>query len=462
MNQVKKIISLAIAVFAVFMLTYICFNTVEHIDAGEILVVQSPRGKMSVYSTPGYHAQWFGKTTIYTKRSQFWFDKAHSSGKEDESMRIRFNDGAHATISGSVAWEMPLDEKSVLELHSRYGTQQAVEHQLIDTVLEKSVYMTGPLMSSAESYATKRTDLLSLIVDQAERGVYRTDTREVRQKDAFTDLDKIVKIVEPQKGPDGKILREGESPISEFGIKLYNLSINEVRYDPQVEEQIQKQQQSVMAIQTAIAQSKTAEQNALTSEKEGQAAAAKAKWEQEVKKATDVTKAQQEAEVAQIMANREKTNALIKASQEFEVAKITAERERTNALIRAQQELDVAILAVKAAEAKKQQDTLLGEGEAARRKLVMEADGALEKKLEAWVSVNGKYADAIKGYGGAWVPSVVMGGAGNGGAIGAAPAGGAMDLVQLLTAKTATDLALEVKNFEIQRSKTNSVSVAQK
>jgi hypothetical protein len=57
----------------------------------------------------------------------------------------------------------------------------------------------------------------------------------------------------------------------------------------------------------------------------------------------------------------------------------------------------------------KRAETLRGEGEPARRRLVMEADGALEKKLQAYTEVSKLYASAIKDYQGNWVPSVVMG-----------------------------------------------------
>jgi hypothetical protein len=83
-------------------------------------------------------------------------------------------------------------------------------------------------------------------------------------------------------------------------------------------------------------------------------------------------------------------------------------------------------------------ETLRGEGEAARRKLVMEADGALEKKLEAYIEVSKYYADAIARHQGAWVPSIIMGG--SDGKTGAS----AMDLISLLTAKAAKDLSLDV------------------
>ena len=40
----------------------------------------------------------------------------------------------------------------------------------------------------------------------------------------------------------------------------------------------------------------------------------------------------------------------------------------------------------------------------------MEADGALEKKLRAYMKVNELYANAIQGYKVNWLPSVVMDG----------------------------------------------------
>jgi len=39
----------------------------------------------------------------------------------------------------------------------------------------------------------------------------------------------------------------------------------------------------------------------------------------------------------------------------------------------------------------------------------MEADGALEKKLDAFIKVNKVYAEAVQGYQGSLVPTVIMG-----------------------------------------------------
>jgi len=75
--------------------------------------------------------------------------------------------------------------------------------------------------------------------------------------------------------------------------------------------------------------------------------------------------------------------------------------------------------------------------EAQRRQLVMTADGALDKKLEAIVKINERYAEAIQKYAGHWVPNVVMGQAGSG-------ANQGLALIDLLTAKTARDLGMDM------------------
>ncbi|MBX9689570.1 MAG: hypothetical protein K2X27_22865, partial [Candidatus Obscuribacterales bacterium] len=323
-------------------------------------------------------------------------------GKDaDESLRIRFNDGAHATISGSISWEMPMDTAHLNKIHAKYGNPDAVEKQLVRTVLERAVYTAGPLMSSTESYAERKNELLADIQDQIDLGVFETETIPQRVADPMTGQEKTVNVVKV-KMEKGKPKHAVESPLSEFGIKTYNLSVNDIHYPDEVEKQIALQQQAIVGVSIAIAEAKKAEQAAITAAKQGEAEAAKAKWAQEVEKATAVT---------------------------------SAEKSR-----------DVSALEVQTAENEKRAAILRGEGEAAARKLVMTADGALDKKLATYEKVNAMYAEAIKGYGGSWVPNIVMGGGANGGSGGnsSVAGSGAQQLVELLSAKTARDLSLDM------------------
>lgn len=393
----------------------------EYVGADEIAVIQYPSGQLKVFSTPGYKTQWFGDVTKYRKSYQFWFSSKNDQGKNvDESIKCRFNEGGHANISGGVRCDNPTDQEKMVALHSKFGSQQAIEHELIRTSIERAVYMSGPLMSSQESSAEKRPLLLTYIEDQAANGVYSTSVKDVKMPDPITGEMKTVSVVEIKVGTDGKPVRLEESPIQQYGIHMYGLSINEVKYDDTVEKQIAQQQQSKMAVQIAIASSKKAEQDALTAAKEGEALAAKAKWAQEVEKATEVTR----------------------ATKEQEVAKIAAEKEASVATIAAQRDLKVAELAKQAAEQTKLKDIALGEGESKRMQLIMQANGALEQRLAAYEKVNAAYATAMATIKGALVPTIVMGGNNGGG-----DAGSVKTFMDLIMAKTAKDLALDFSNF---------------
>lgn len=298
--------------FGVLALIFLFFSGkfVENVDNSEIVIIQSPfTGKVSIYTTPGPVMQSFGEATHYKKSHQFWFSKHEDENRDDDqSIKIRFNDGGHGLISGSVRWYMPSDPSAILKLHTDFGSQEAIEQQLVRQVVTKSVYMTGPLMSSKESSAEKRNDLLSYIEDQCINGVYRTRQEEVKIHDDLMNTDKtvtVVKIIEQANVP----LRQEVSALSAYNVTLQGLAINAIVYDDEVEAQIKVQQQAYMQVQTAIANSKKAEQDAITAELQGKAAAAKAKWEQEVLKAQAITQGEQERDVARLAAETAQLNA---------------------------------------------------------------------------------------------------------------------------------------------------------
>ncbi|TAL58119.1 MAG: hypothetical protein EPN85_12280 [Bacteroidetes bacterium] len=299
----KKTLILGIGLLVVLFLLF-SGKIVENVDNSEIVIIQSAfTGKITIYTSPGPVMQGFGTASHYKKSNQFWFSSKHDEGdtKEDQSIKIRFNDGGHAQISGSVRWYMPADEKAILKLHTDFGSQLSIEQQLIRQVVTKSVYMTGPLMSSKESSAEKRNDLLSYIEDQSINGVYRTKQEDIKVHDDLMNTDKtitVVKIVQKNNTPE----RQETSAVKTYNVSLQGLALNSIDYDTEVENQIKVQQQAYMQVQTAIANSKKAEQDAITTELQGKAASAKAKWEQEVIKAQAVTQAQQQKEVAELEA----------------------------------------------------------------------------------------------------------------------------------------------------------------
>lgn len=390
----------AIGAVAVVILLVFSGKVLENVDANEIVVIQDPvDGELHWYTTQGLKWQGVGKATSYHKRSIYEFSCEETQKEKDEcipekdhGIKVRFNDGGHGTMYGSIQYEMPLDEKNLTALHTRFGSQEAIQKQLIETVVNKSIYMTGPLMSSRESFAEKRNDLIRFVEDQVSGGVYRTTSKEARTRDSITGADKTITVVEVVM-KNGVPDRQEEAVLSSFGIRAFNFSIARLPYDGDVEKQIKQQQQITMDVQTAIADAKKAEQRAITVAEQGKADAAKSKWEQEVIKAKMVTEAEQKKEVAKL------------------------EKE--------------------AAEFLKQKLILEGQGESEKKRLIMAADGALEKKLQTYENVMGKFAQEFAKQ--KWVPEIQMGSSD------AKGGSAAVDMVNLLTIKTAKDLGLDLK-----------------
>lgn len=389
----KKITGLIMGIVLIALCVVGVSCSATTVGAGEIIVKQNLiDGHLQVWTEPGVHWRNFGNITRYRRSDQYWFSSDKLEGqKDDESIKVRFNDGGHGSVSGSLRYDLPVDYDHMIKLHSTYGSMDAVEHQLIRQVVNKSVYMSGPLMSSKESYAERRSDLINFITDQVSHGVFRTATEDVRTKDIVSGTEKTISYVRPVKGDGpGGILRQEASPLDEFGIRAYNLTINGIAYSPEVEAQIKQQQDATMSVQTAMAESRKAEQRALTVVKEGEAKAAEAKWAQEVEKAKAVTQGEQQVAVAKL---------------ELDAAKLTKEKEIT-----------------------------LGQGESERRRLAVAADGALDKKLAAYVEVQKAYAEALSKQ--RVVPEVVVGQSG--------AHGSSADFMQLLQVQAARQLGLSV------------------
>jgi regulator of protease activity HflC (stomatin/prohibitin superfamily) len=386
----------------------------ETLDSKEVMVIQYPNGTLQTYVEPGWYGQWFGSVTKYPLRSQFSFSSAADQGSsKDESITIRFNDGGHANISGVVSWEIPTDKLQLISIHRKFGSTQAIEQQLIRTAIESATFTTGPLMSSTESAAEKRNDLQQFLQDQAKNGPYKTRVISIKAIDPLSGQEKTVNAAEIVLDSVGKPIRENASNVNEFGITLLPMTLNKVKYEDAIEQQIAKRQQSIQAVQQAQANALKAEQDAITVAKQGEAEAATTKWKQEAIKAQKVTEAQQELEVATLNAKRD---------------------------------LDVATLAAQQASQYKNQQILIGQGDAEKQRLVMAANGALDAKLEAYVKIQQAYATAISDYKGNWVPQIITGG-GNTGA-----GSGATQMLETLQLKALKDLGLDMT---IDRKTTN-------
>ena len=289
--------------------------------------------------------------------------------------------------------DLPSSAETLVDIHKHFRSYDALIKDTVKQVVAEATILTASLMTAEESYTTKRAEFSQLAYDQLLNGVYLTEAESVTVKDAKTGEQVTKQVVRIQRDDKG-IPERKESVLAKYGIKVGQFVIKDTDYEATVAGQIQSKQQALMQVVSAKANAERAIQDRLTAEEVGRKNVAVAKYEQEVKKQQAVTEAEQRLEVAKLNRASEEQNKLANIAK--------------------------------------------GEGEGEYRRKIMVADGALDKKLEAWKFAQEKWAEAFANSKNPVVPGIVMG-------QGATGANGVSQFMELLGAKAARDLQLDIQ-----------------
>jgi regulator of protease activity HflC (stomatin/prohibitin superfamily) len=375
---------------------------VETVPAGFYIIKQAAvSGRLTPHMEPGMFMQNFGDVHLWPKAETFYFTAdPHEGDPSDQSIMVRFVDGSKANISGSVRVNYPTIGEKAIDLTTVHGfrSPKAVMEEAVKKHVRNCFNLAANMMTATESYKEKRAEFISSTEDMLRSGIYVTYEEDRTTTDPLTNKLITTRVRVPRHDDKGLILRIEVSPIEKIGIGLSNFEIKSIIYEDRVEKQIAQQQDAYMAVATAKANAEKAKQEALTKEQEGLANVMQAKYEKEKDKAQAKVTAEQQREVAEIEAQKQVAVA--------EFAKKQAE-------IVANQGLEVAKIAKQEADVKAQAVLVTAEADSKARRLVLEADGALKQKLEAYTAVQKLWADAFSKRA---VPSIIVGGAtgGNG------------------------------------------------
>ena len=397
------------AVFAVFALI-LGTKAFEENNAGFMQVKQAfPSGTLSVISDPGYFCQCFGTLTEYKQAGTYVFsDNPESAAVGGETLAgnaipVRFSDGGTAKISGSARFDVPIDENGLLRIHNKFRSYSSVANGLLKPAIREAVVLSAALMTSEESYSGGKAELSQLALDQLQNGIYLTESEEVEALNPITNQVTTQRIVRVKLDEDGNRLRKSNT-LASYGIEVTQLFFpDDFAYETKILEQIGNVRDAQMKATAAFARAEAAAQDEKTAAAEGRANVAKARAAAEVEKQKAVTAAEQARDVAVLGAESRK-----KVASEDALA--AAEEKRAN--------------------------ILRGEGEAARKKLVMAADGALQQKLAAYVETQKVWADAFAKRN---VPTTVFG------ASGASGDSDASAFMQMMTLQAAKQLSVSTE-----------------
>ncbi|MCG3205638.1 MAG: hypothetical protein KCHDKBKB_02360 [Elusimicrobia bacterium] len=389
---------LAIGLFGVvfFVVVALSGQLFETVQAGNYAIKQAAvSGKMTAFTASGMFFQGFGDVFKYKAADILYFSKHEDEGREvDEAVEVRFNDGATATVTGNVRFELPNNPEQLIEIHRKFRSYGSLVKDTLKQVVGESVILTAALMSAEESYTTKRAEFSQMAYDQVKNGVYLTEADDIETKDTKTGETTKRQVVRIQRGEDKNPLRK-ESVLEQYGIRVTQFVIKEIDYQKEVHNTINSKQDALMKTVQAKAEAEKAQQDRLTAEEVGKKNVAVAKYEQEVEKAKAITAAEKELAVAEL--NK-------KAAEQYKLTQI-----------------------------------LKAEGDAEYRRKIMLADGALEKKLNAYIETQKAWADAMANMKQPVVPNVVSGG-GSGGT-----GNSVVNMMELMGIKAARDLQLDLK-----------------
>lgn len=383
-------------IFLVLLIGVAMVNPFAINDSGYRTHVQTIDGREWVRFEPGvFWAGFFSKTTSYPDVITVVFtDEGFKSEVTslNEPIQVRFNDATKAIAKATVRWRLPGKEADMVKIHKEYRTPKKLAETTLTTYTDECLRYSAQLMESETHYSGGMSRLSEDFQDQLENGQYVLEMKSEYVVDTLTGEQEKFTTRYPRRDDQGNIMRN-KSDVQQFNITVSYASIGEVDYEDQVDAKLAQKIES--STQESISKQKliTAQQEALTAKAEGE----------------------------RIIAE-------------------TRARGKIEATIRAEKERDVAIIQKEQAEYQRQRLILEGQGEAEKKRLIMNADGALDAKLQAWITVNQRYAEAIQNYQGNWVPQVNMGGSGGNGAN-----NGSQNLINLLMAKTAKDLALDMK-----------------
>src|SRR5436190_9686782 len=379
-------------------------------DAGNRTVVERSDGTQIVQFAPGiFYAGFFAKEKEWPNQISVTYQAEaadlaiEDNGIEVGQIMIRFSDATTANVKGITQFILPADEKEMILIHNTHRTPQSLVVKRLAPYTKECLQSSAQLMSSEKHYGGGRAQMAQDFMDQLKEGVYLLKTEENIVFDSLEREKKRVYQTEIQFDTKTGQPKRKISSIKEYGITVADAAITDVDYEDKVDQKLVKIIDAVTKSSISKQELMTAQQQTLTAKAKGEQALVEIEYQQKQEQTRQVVEAETKVKVAE---------------QDKLQQKIAYEG---------------SIL-----EAKKIKE--LADAQAYARSRIMQADGALEMKLQAQVEVQRVWADAFSKYTGAIVPQFQTG------AGGGATGNGALTFMEIIAAKTAKDFALELRN----------------
>lgn len=404
----------AIVISAVGVLVMFLDGAVFYAQAGYGYLVQYPTGTQTTVLDPGYHAKWWGDLIAFKKVITIKFAGQKNETRGDDTtgfepvIPIRFNDSVMANVSLATRFRLPEDPELFKKMALDYRTQNNLVSATLISFTREVTRNSARLLSAQEYIVGKGGEFEMAVLDQMENGIYILETKEYRNKteenisnpdDRGLERQETIRYEVVKRVDEKGALIRKSNPLQDYGILVVQSTIEVVDPETKFKEMLAKQRDS----------------------------AAQANVERQEAKKAEYSK-------QKIIAQGETEKATIRIDQEkLQIKKLIAiETQKKEEKIRVEQKE----LLFKSAQLEGKAKMVLADADAYARQKLMQADNALEVKLKALVEINKNYAAALKDK--QLVPTIVISKGGDG------TTTTGLDLIDLLTAKTAKELSVDL------------------
>jgi hypothetical protein len=406
---------------------------VSYNDAGYCQHVRTIFGNESSTCNTGWYFQGWGTSTEWPHYITVanTIDVTAEGSAIAGPYKVRLADNWTGDVTQTTRFGIPQDEPQFIKMARDFRSPERLITTTLKPAVTASMDSVANMFTMEEYYAGgKRDTFKSEFAMTVEQG--RAQVRQVRLNQAggivpsraaasssdvtantaeVGDTDVRSVLIEKLTDAAGNDMRIPHA-FMEYGIAVSSAILENVDPDDEYERQIGERKSAASRRVVAREQRLEQEEQRLLAIQAGD---------------TNIAKRQAAAQVEQIQATTD-------AETQKKLALIAAERIREEARI-AQ---ETAGINLQRARIDAESVTVAADAEAYAKQAILEADGALAQKLEAWVSAQRVWADAASKIN---VPSTVIAGGGEGGT------GSALDTVgtfmQMMMVKTAQDLAVD-------------------
>lgn len=352
----KTLISIMLGVIVAIVIAFFAVKLIGYNQATQLLVKQSLFGDLSCVDEPGLYFKGFSSIYSYDRTKDFYFnsstEKVRGEGWEgddtdEDAVSVTLSRNANADISGYLKYQLPTNCDDLIKIHIEQRSDKKLKHELIRNSVLSAVRKTAPIFTAEEAKVTRIAEFRKMAEDMLTEGEYATTIEVLKEKAGEDELDsngKLIKQAETQEYRITKLKLDSAgnrvltktSALKQYGIKVLQFEIQNVRLDEKAQKQLDIVKEREMQRVANATAAETAKQQAITAKAEGDARIAQAKADQEVEKMKEVTQAEKEKAVAVLKAQKEQEVARLEALKALEVAKkIKAEKEAEAAANRA-------------------------------------------------------------------------------------------------------------------------------